>query len=118
MPTPIGGAASPPRAAPCVEKLLTPHRGVERDLRRREVDAAHERECLLCAALALHAGVLPLDRERTGVADPVQRAHDGVEVDVSVPRRDEVPAALAVAEVEVRREDRAPPVEPPLRVLY
>src|SRR2546428_1631761 len=106
MPTPIGGPGLvPPRAAPCVEKLvLTLHRRVERDLGRREVDAAHELERLLRAVLAFHAGVLPLDRERARVPDPVQRAHERVEVDVAVAGRAEVPAALAVPEVEVRGE--------------
>jgi hypothetical protein len=35
-----------------------------------------------------------------------------------VPRRDEVPAALGLAELKVRSQDRTPPVERLARVLY
>ena len=46
----------------------------------------------------------------TRVADPVERPEECSEVDVAVSRR-ATPAAALVAEVEVRREDRAPSVE-------
>src|SRR3712207_9569614 len=55
--------------------------------------------------LALHAGVLPLDRERPLVTGPVERPHELLEVDVAVPGGHEVPAAVRVAEVQVRAED-------------
>ena len=69
------------------------------------------------APVAVHAAVLPFDRERALVADPVQRAEEVLEVDVAVAGRDEVPAARLLAEVQVRGEDRAASVEPLLRVL-
>src|SRR5262249_52472675 len=107
-----------PRVDPTTPWLLAPlHRGVERERRRREVGPAHERERVLGAVLAVHPGVLPLDRERPGVADPVECAEELFEVDVAVTGGDEVPAALLLAEVEVRGEDRAASVEPLLRVL-
>ena len=55
------------------------------------------------APVAVHAGVLPLDRERALVADPVQGAEELLEVDVAVAGGDEVPAAGVLAEVQVRR---------------
>src|SRR6478736_5722133 len=94
------------------------HRRVEGDIRRREVGAAHERERVLCPPLAVHAGVLPLDRERPLVADPVERPEERLEVDVAVPGRDEVPAALRLAEVEMTAEDRPAAVEGTARVLH
>ena len=45
------------------------------------------------APLAVHPGVLPFDRERALVADPVERAEHRLEVDVAVAGGDEVPAA-------------------------
>ena len=42
--------------------------------RRREVGPAHERQRVRRAPVAVHARVLPLDRERALVADPVERA--------------------------------------------
>ena len=94
---------------PHVAGLL--HRRVERDRRRREVGAADERERVRGAPVAVHAAVLPLDRERPVVADPVERAEERLEVDVAVAGRDEVPAARLLAEVQVRAEDRAAAVE-------
>ena len=61
------------------------------------------------APFAVHAHVLPLDRQRAVVADPVQRAEQLVEVDVAVAGRDEVPAAVAVAELRCEpRIERRP----------
>src|SRR3954469_16557414 len=114
----------PPPARPIVwnpvsSLISTPlHRRVEGDRRRREVGAAHEGERVLRAPLAVHARVLPLDRERARVADPVQRPEEGLEVDVAVPGRDEIPPALLLAEVEGRSEDRAPAVEALEGVLH
>src|SRR6266853_1379323 len=93
------------------------HRRVERDLRRREVRLAHERERVGRAPGAVHPAVLPFDREWALVADPVQRAEEGLEVDVAVAGRHEVPAARLIAEVQVRAENRPAAVEPLLRVL-
>ena len=69
------------------------------------------------AVLAVHAGVFPLDRERAVVADLVEGAGDGVEVDLAAARRAEVPAAAGVAEVQVRAEDAGLAVERPRGVL-
>ena len=106
-----GGRRRRPRLA------LPPERPVERDRGRREVAAAHERERILRAPLAVHPGVLPLDRERAFVADPVERAEHPLEVDVAVAGGDEVPAAAGGAEVGVAAEDGGAAVEPELGVL-
>src|SRR5438876_318669 len=104
MPTPIGGISPPSPARPIVMKPVSSliscssvpgfgrfglaasllHGGVEGELRRREVGPADERERVLRPVLAVHAAVLPLDRERPLVADPVQRAEERLEVDVAV----------------------------------
>src|SRR5687767_982904 len=98
--------------------LLSLECRVEGDRAGGEVDPPHELDGLGRAVLAVHTRVLPLDRERALVADPVERPHDRLELHVAVPGRDEVPAPAAVAEVEVRVEDRAVAVEIDLRVLY
>ena len=70
------------------------HRRVEREARTARSRRARTNASASAAPrLAVHAGVLPLDRERPGVADLVQRAEELVEVDVAVAGRDEVPAA-------------------------
>src|SRR3712207_9450373 len=48
----------------------------------------------------------------------VERPHAPLEVHVAVSRRDEVPAALGLPEVQVGAEDASAAVEPLLRVLY
>ena len=120
MPTPIS-AISPRRAAlrRSAVRLLMPLciAASKATADGREVGLPHERERVLRAPLAIHPAVLPLDRQRPGVADPVQRAEELLEVDVAVAGRDEVPAARLLAEVEVRAEDRPPPVQPLARVL-
>src|SRR6266487_2278870 len=63
------------------------HRCVEGDGRGREVGAADKCERVLRAPLAVHARVLPIDRERPVVADPVERAEERLEVDVAVAGR-------------------------------
>src|SRR5215212_11118097 len=107
MPTPIESLMSG----------LLRESGVEGNFRRREVGPPHERERVRRSPVAVHTGVLPLDRERAAVADSVERAEHLLEVDVAVPRRHEVPAAALLAEVEVAAEDRGAAVEPALRVL-
>src|SRR5439155_5962027 len=94
------------------------HRGVEGNFRRREVRAPNERERIRCSPVAIHSRVLPLDGERSGVPDSVQGAEEGLEVDVAVPGRDEVPASLRLAEVEMTAEDALAPVERLPRVLH
>jgi hypothetical protein len=93
------------------------HGLVEHDRGGSEVSASHEGECILRAPLAVHAGVFPLDRERPRVADRVERAEERLEVDVAVAGRDEVPAAIALAEVQMPAEDALAAVERLLRVL-
>ena len=113
-PRPWGGGRT--RPPPC-----TPPTSARR--RRRtppgggEIGRAHERQRVRGAPVAVHAGVLPLDRERALVADPVQRAEQVLEVDVAVAGGDEVPAARLLAEVQVPAEDRAAAVEALDRVL-
>src|SRR5919109_1097514 len=111
MPTPIACTSSPPSAWPIVVKptslisRLLRERGVERDLGGREVRAAHEGERVRGAPVAVHPRVLPLDRERPLVADPVEGPEHLLEVHVAVARRDEVPSPARLAEVEVAAED-------------
>ena len=59
---------------------------------------------------AVHAGVLPLDRDRAGVADRVERAERVLPRHVAVPGRDEVPPAAGVAPRQVRSEHAGPAV--------
>src|SRR4029077_6681569 len=115
-----------PLAAPMVTNptflpfaiALIPLEGrVERDLRRREIGPPHVAQRVGRAPFAVHARVLPFNRERALVTDAVQRPDEGLEVDVSVPRRYERPAALDLSEVDVGAEDRAPAVEHLFRVL-
>src|SRR5689334_19883359 len=106
-----------PPAPPAIATRLTLERGVERHRGGGEVGRAHERERVRGAPVAVHAGVLPLDRERALVADPVQGTEEVLEVDVAVTGGDEVPAARVLAEVQVAAEDRATPVEALDRVL-
>src|SRR5437899_4076403 len=107
---------SSPRTS-CESGARLLHRRIERDLRRREVRPTDECEPVGCAPVPVHAAVLPFDRQRPCVADPIQRAKELLEVDVAVAGRDEVPAARLLAEVQVRAEDRPTAVEPSLRVL-
>src|SRR5262245_21949872 len=93
------------------------HSSVERDRRRSEARPANERKRVGRAPIAIHARVLPPDRERSGVADAVERTEQRLEVDVTVSGRDEVPTALGLAEVQVSAEDALPPVERLARVL-
>src|SRR5213594_3458974 len=93
------------------------HRRVERDGGGLEVGAPDERERVRRPPLPLHSRVLPLDRERPRIADPVEPAEERLEVDVAVPGRDEVPPARRLAEVQVRAEDALPAIERLPRVL-
>jgi len=53
----------------------------------------------------VHSRVLPLDRERTAVADVVQRHDHFLKVHIAVARRSEVPVAPGVAKFHVSAED-------------
>src|SRR5690242_5430478 len=61
-----------------------------------EVEALDELERLLGAEGAVHAGVLPLDRQRAVVAGVVEGAQDRLPVDAAAARRAVVPAAARV----------------------
>ena len=81
----------------CVIPLFF-HVSIESDARGRKVHVAHEGERLLCAEFAVHAVVLPFNRERTAVTDCVLCAHDLIKVDIPMSQRAEVPAAPQIAE--------------------
>src|SRR5947209_3595963 len=113
--SPVGMPASPMVTNPTRSDMFPPlallERGVEGLLGRREVEALDEGSGLRGAVGAIHAAVLPLDRERPIVADAVQRAHDLLEVHAAAARRAEIPAPSGIAEVEVRAEDAGAAVE-------
>jgi hypothetical protein len=73
--------------------------GVERHARRREVEGLAERRGLGGAVDAVHARVLPLDRQRAPVADVVERDDDLLEVDVAAADAAEVPVAAGSPKV-------------------
>jgi hypothetical protein len=81
----------------------------------REIQAADEGRGLGGAVHAVHADVLPLDRERAAVADVVEGDDDVLELDVAATGRAEIPEPAGVAEVGVAAEDahRAVAVAPP-----
>src|SRR5919202_2687527 len=115
MPTPrVGtspvGVPAPPMVTNPTRSDISPPLGllkcrVEGALRGREVEALDEGGGLRGTVRAVHAAVFPLDRERSVVADAVQRAHDLLEVHATAPRRAEIPAPAGIAKVEVRAPD-------------
>src|SRR6202171_804505 len=124
MPTPMSLIFLPPEAAPIVTKptcfclpiaLSLLECGVERHAGRGEVCPSDHGQCVRRAPVAVHARVLPLDRERAVVSDSVQSADERLEVDVAVARRDEGPAPVRLAEVDVGAEDRPAGAAPLLR---
>ena len=96
---------------------VTLHRRIEREVGCGEVRSPDEGEGVLGAVLAIHPGVLPFDRERSVVADAIERPEERFEVHVTVAGRHKVPTAGLVPEVQVRAEDGSATVEPLLRVL-
>src|SRR5690606_14602887 len=106
-----GGAASrPPSVAPVLGEGRVERRG-----RWREVERAAERRRLGGAVDAVHAHVLPLDGERSLVADVVEGDDDLLEVDVAAAHAAEVPVAARVAECLLAAEypGLAVPAAPP-----
>ena len=79
--------------------------GVEGYGRGLEVYALDEAERLGGAVLAVHAAVLPLDRERALVVYTVEGADDLLEVDLAAAHAAEIPISVHVAEGEVPAED-------------
>ena len=69
------------------------------------------------AVEAVHAGVLPLDGDRSGVADVLQRAEGVLPGDVPVAGGDEVPAAARVTPRQMGAQDAVAAVEHPDRLL-
>ena len=67
----------------------------------------------------IHADVLPFNRERTSVADIIERYDDVLELDVTVADRSKIPVTSVVAEVGVTPKDtRIPIAVTPPRVLH
>src|SRR5690606_18619419 len=85
--------------------LLVAASGVEAGLGQLPQQRADVPDRLGGAVQAVHAGVLPLDRDRAVVADRGQRAERVLPRDVAVAGRHEVPAAARVAPGQVRAED-------------
>ena len=54
---------------------------------------------------AIHANVLPFDRERPLVADVIERNDDVLELNVAVADRPKIPVASVVPEVGMTTED-------------
>src|SRR4051794_12850287 len=90
--------------------LLAGERGVEGAGRRIEGEPAHEGQRLGCTHQAVHARVLPLDRDGSAVADRVERPETVLPRDVTVPGGDEVPAPSQVGPGQVGGESTAAPV--------
>jgi hypothetical protein len=67
----------------------------------------------------IHASALPLDRERTTIADIVERNDDILELNVAVPDGSEIPIAPMIAEIGVTTKDADIAVAvPPPNVLH
>src|SRR3712207_4974755 len=90
---------------------------VEGARRRLEVQPPDEGGRLPRPLNPVHAGVLPLHRERTVVAYAVQSPDYRLEIHTPAPDRSEVPAPAVVAESEVRGKDAALSVESPECIL-
>src|SRR5260370_34274150 len=117
MPMPISLIFLPPAAAPIVTKptcfFCLPIRlpllecGVERHVGRSEVGPPHQGQRVRRAPVAVHARVLPFNRERTLVSDSREGAEERFEIHVAMAGRHEGPAPLDLAEIDVGAEDRA-----------
>src|SRR5665647_245853 len=112
-------ASVPAKPMPLVTSPSIPltERLIEYAVPRGEIKVAGEAQCLWRPQVPTHPGVLPFDRQRSLVSDLVQRPDHRLEIDVSPPWGDEVPAAPGVYEVEVGPEDTAASVESAPRVL-
>src|ERR1700682_2150468 len=103
MPTPMSLIFLPPEAAPMVTKptcfclpiaLPLLECGVKRHGGRGEIGPSHHCQCVRRTPVAVHARILPFDRERTLVPNSVESADERLEVDVAVTGRDEGPAPI------------------------
>src|SRR4028118_1424709 len=113
-------APEPPPTIPIFSffMLFSPERGVEGRRRRLEVHAPNEGGRLPRSVHPVHAGILPLNGERTVIADAVEDSDHRLEVHAPARDRTEVPTSAVVAEGEVRGEDAALAVERPYGVLH
>src|ERR1700687_2093749 len=117
MPTPISLIFLPPESAPMVTKptcfclpiaLPLLECGVERHVGRGEIGPSHHRQCVRRTPVAVHARVLPFDRERTVVPDPVESPDERLDIDAALARRDAGAAAIRLAERGGLAEGRPP----------
>src|SRR5918994_1449080 len=104
MATPLWWGRSPRRYGPPVRSRSVPRAEgcVERCRGRVEREPSDELERLGSADQAVHAGVLPLDRDRALVADGVEHPEAGLPRHVAVAGRHEVPATSRVGPWQVR----------------
>src|SRR5207249_4555175 len=79
-----------------LEKLSAIKLGIERDLRRGEVNLLDERGGFGGAVFSIHSGVLPFDAQGALVVDVVEGDDDFFEVDVAVTEGAEVPVATGI----------------------
>lgn len=79
--------------------------GVEGAFCHGKIKATDKGGGLGCAVFAVHAGVLPFHRERSGVWNVVQRANDGFEIERTAAGGAEIPKAAGVAELSVTAKD-------------
>src|SRR5690625_2337522 len=91
--------------------------GVEGGLGGLEGQLAHELQGLGGTEEAVHAGVLPLHRQRAVVADVVEHAEGVLPRHVAAAGADEVPAPARVGPRQVGAEAPVAAVEPALGVL-
>src|SRR3712207_5251260 len=110
---PDGGTSAPAargRTGAEVRSVAAGEGRVEGGRGRVEGQPAHEGQRLGGAGEPVHAGVLPLDRDRPVVADGVQHPEAGLPRDVAVAGGDEVPAAPRVGPGQVRTHPAVAPV--------
>src|ERR1700730_9501039 len=120
MPTPISLIFLPLEAAPivtnptCLRLLIASpllEGGVKGHVGGSEVGATHEGQCIGRTPIAVHARVLPFDRQRTFVPDPGEGAEQRFEVHVAMTWGHKSPAPVRLTKVDVGAEDRPAPVE-------
>src|SRR5262245_51615729 len=73
----------------------------------REVHSLDELTRLTRARFPVHAAVFPFDRQRTAVADLVERADDLLEVYAATARRAKIPTATRIAKRQMAAENAA-----------
>jgi hypothetical protein len=81
--------------------FLRPKGRIEGNPRGAEINLLGELAGFFRALFTIHSAVFPLYRKRAAVANLVQLADDGFEVNAAVAERTKVPAAVWVAEIQV-----------------